>query len=131
QKRPSDTQRPYLRAAHVQPGGIIDFEVDEKQMWFSDTEAQALDLRAGDTVVVEGGAGFGRAAHLTEGLPGWGFQNSIIRLRGSERDGRYLLYSLHAALQSGAIHVACNAATFAHFTAEKVESFRVPFHEPA
>lgn len=131
QKKPTDVQRPYLRAAHVQPGGVIDFDVDEKQMWFSETEVQALNLRAGDTVVVEGGAGFGRSAHLTEDLPGWGFQNSIIRLRGSAEDGRYLMYSLHAALSSGAIHVACNAATFAHFTAEKVEAFRVPFHEPA
>ena len=24
--------------------------------------------------------------------------------------------------------MACNAATFAHFTAEKVESFRIPYH---
>lgn len=127
----TDELRPYLRAAHVQPFGRINFSVTEKLMWFSKKDTETLTLRAGDAVIVEGGAGFGRAAYLTQDLAGWGFQNSIIRLRSDSADMRFLVYTLSAALDSGAIGIACNAATFAHFTAEKVEAFRVPHHDRA
>lgn len=127
-KSPTDRLQPYLRAAHIQPGGRLDLAIDTKEMYFSEYEAEALSLRAGDAVIVEGGAGFGRAAYLTEDMPGWGFQNSIIRLHGASADTRYVVYALQAALESGEIAMACNAATFAHFTAEKVESFRIPYH---
>ena len=123
-----DLLRPYLRAAHIQPGGQLDLNVDMKEMWFSDREVRELDLRLGDGVIVEGGAGFGRAAYLENGLDGWGFQNSIIRLRGLPANVRYAVYALGAALEVGEIALACNAATFAHFTAEKVQRFRIPFH---
>ena len=127
-KSPTDSLQPYLRAAHIQPGGRLDLDIDTKEMYFSERETEALSLRAGDAVIVEGGAGFGRAAYLTEDMPGWGFQNSIIRLRGASLDTRYAVYALQAALDSGEIAIACNAATFAHFTAEKVEGFRIPYH---
>ena len=127
-KSPTDRLQPYLRAAHIQPGGRLELAIDTKEMYFSEYEAEALSLRAGDAVIVEGGAGFGRAACLTEDMPGWGFQNSIIRLRGASSDTRYTVYALQAALESGEIAMACNAATFAHFTAEKVEGFRIPYH---
>ena len=127
-KSPTDRLQPYLRAAHIQPGGRLDLEIDTKEMYFSEYEAEALSLRAGDAVIVEGGAGFGRAAYLAEDMPGWGFQNSIIRLRGASADTRYTVYALQAALESGEIAMACNAATFAHFTAEKVEGFHIPYH---
>lgn len=127
-KSPTDRLQPYLRAAHIQPGGRLDLTIDTKEMYFSEPEAEALSLRAGDAVIVEGGAGFGRAAYLTEDMPGWGFQNSVIRLRGASSDTRYAVYALQAALESGEIAIACNAATFAHFTAEKVEGFRIPYH---
>lgn len=123
-----DLLRPYLRAAHIQPCGQLDLNVDLKEMWFSDREVCELDLRAGDGVIVEGGAGFGRAAYLKYGLDGWGFQNSIIRLRGLPANVRYAVYALGAALEAGEIALVCNAATFAHFTVEKVERFRIPFH---
>ena len=126
-KSPTDLLQPYLRAAHIQPGGRLDLEVDTKEMYFSEYEAEALSLRAGDVVIVEGGA-VGRAAYLAEDMPGWGFQNSVIRLRGASADTRYAFYALQAALESGEIAMACNAATFAHFTAEKVEGFRIPYH---
>ena len=126
-KSPTDRLQPYLRAAHIQPGGRLDLAIETKEMYFSEYEAEALSLRAGDAVIVEGGA-VGRGAYLTEDMPGWGFQNSIIRLRGASADTRYVVYALQAALESGEIAMACNAATFAHFTAEKVESFRIPYH---
>ena len=117
----------YLRAAHVQPTGRV-VDVEEKQMWFSTDELAELTLRKGDVVVVEGGAGYGRAAHLRKDLNGWGFQNSIVRIRSypSRGDGRFVAYALQSALSSGAISAACYTATIPHFTADKVGAFEVP-----
>lgn len=72
---------PYIRAANIQPGGVFTYQTDHKKMWFSSDELAYLDLKKGDVLVVEGGAGFGRSAVLEEDLPGWGFQNSINRIR--------------------------------------------------
>ncbi|WP_425308930.1 restriction endonuclease subunit S [Ammonicoccus fulvus] len=123
-----ERSQPYLRAAHVQPNGVLDFSVEEKPMWFSAREVMNLDLRRGDVVVVEGGAGCGRAAFLRNDLHGWGFQNSIVRLRPypDRSEGRFLTYCLLASLSSGAIEIATSTATLPHFTAEKVGRFRVP-----
>jgi type I restriction enzyme S subunit len=132
-KSDDDKLQPYLRAAHVQPDGVLDLSVEPHEMWFTAGEAEQLDLRAGDTVVVEGGVGgYGRAAYVSSDLPGFGFQNSIIRLRAdSEADGRYLAHALVSARNNRQIEMACLNATMPHFTAEKVARFRVPFHEPA
>ncbi|NNC12117.1 hypothetical protein HII28_09535 [Planctomonas sp. JC2975] len=123
----SDIQLPYLRAAHVQPRGVL-IEAEEKRMWFSATEAEANDLRAGDIVVVEGGAGYGRSAVLAGDRPGWGFQNSIVRLRPKTglADGGFINYALQAALRSGQIANFVSTATIPHFTAEKVAALPVP-----
>lgn len=123
----SDVLAPYLRAAHVQPSGRI-IELEEQPMWFTPRELHALSLCAGDVVVVEGGAGYGRSAVLPEGLPGWGFQNSILRVRSDPQQstGAFVNYALQSALDSGAIAIACNMSTFAHFTAEKLSAFEIP-----
>ena len=121
-------ERQYLRAAHVQPGGRIDFTVTEKKMWFSEKELERLDLRAGDVVVVEGGAGFGRSAYLEYDLEGWGFQNSINRVRvdPSKADSRFVQLMLNRALLNGSIGISADTATLPHFTAEKLARFRIP-----
>ena len=126
-KSESDVAAQYLRAAHVQPNGRI-IDVDDKTMWFNEKELKLHDLRAGDVVVVEGGAGYGRSAVLRSDLEGWGFQNSIVRVRPQESYsiGRFLDYALQSALSSGEIEVACFTATIPHFTADKVGAFRVP-----
>ena len=126
-KDPSDVSAPYLRAAHVQPNGRV-VDVDDKEMWFSPGELLAQGLKSGDVVVVEGGAGFGRSAVLREKREGWGFQNSIVRVRprAGKSDGRFIDYALQSALADGEIAVACNIATIPHFTAEKVASFAIP-----
>ena len=127
----SDVLRPYLRAAHVQPKGVLDLSVPAHEMWFSPADAEKLTLRRGDVVVVEGGVGgYGRAAFVTEDIEDYGFQNSIIRLRGETADdGRYLAHALVAARNTGQIELACLNVAMPHFTAEKVTRFRVPFHE--
>ncbi|MFJ6378297.1 hypothetical protein ACIQH9_21560 [Pseudarthrobacter oxydans] len=129
--RKSDDERllPYLRAAHVQPHGRLDLSVESNEMWFSDQERTMLDLRAGDVVVVEGGA-VGRGAYLSEDMPGWGFQNALLRLRARDgADGRFISYCLQSAVYSGEIEAICTAVSIAHFTAEKVGRFRIPDHD--
>lgn len=123
----SDVLMPYLRAANVQPHGRLDLST-QKEMWFSSSEATAHVLRAGDVVVVEGGqGGFGRAAFLEEDIPGWGYQNSINRLRpNGGTDGRFLTYLLLLARQIGYVRSICNVVSMPHFTAEKLARMPVP-----
>ena len=129
QKDPTDTEAPYLRAAHVPAPGTLNLDVAPKSMWFTPGELDHLTLRTGDVVIVEGGAGYGRAALVSTDLDGWGFQNSIIRVRahGETAIGKFITYALLHAQSKGAIELLVSTATLPHFTAEKVERFRLPF----
>lgn len=111
----------------MQPNGVLALD-DVKNMWFSDTELQSLDILAGDVVVVEGGiGGFGRAAYVDADLPGFGYQNSINRIRPSERvDGRFLTYLLLTARHAGFIHAYCTGVSMPHLTAEKLAAISIP-----
>lgn len=131
-KLETDFEAPYLRAANVQPNGALVLG-DVKNMWFKDSELQMLDVLAGDVVVVEGGiGGFGRAAFINRDLPGFGYQNSINRIRPSESvDGRFLTYLLLAARHSGYIHAYCTGVSMPHLTAAKLAAIRVPLPDRA
>lgn len=103
--------------------------IDEKSMWFEPTELAALDLQSGDVVVVEGGVGgYGRSAVLREDMSGYGFQNSILRIRplAGIGWGPFIDYALQQARTAGLIEVACASATMPHFTAQKLSGFEVP-----
>jgi type I restriction enzyme S subunit len=117
----------YLRAANVQPDGVLRLD-DVKTMFFSARELGALDLNQGDVVVVEGGiGGYGRAAFIAESLHGWGFQNSINRLRPTGgADGRYIAHYLIALRASGFIEAYCNIVSMPHLTAEKLSAAPIP-----
>ncbi|MFF8654949.1 restriction endonuclease subunit S [Streptomyces huasconensis] len=125
----SDARAPYMRAANVQPDGVLAID-DVKEMWFGEGELEHLSIRAGDVVVVEGGqGGFGRAAYIDKDLPGWGFQNSINRLRPiGDFDGRYIAYYLIALRASGFIRAYSNVVSMPHLTAEKLA--RIPILMP-
>ncbi|MGW4585624.1 restriction endonuclease subunit S [Janibacter hoylei] len=122
-----DVSAPYLRAANVQPDGVLAVD-DWKEMWFDSTELERLSIHRGDVVVVEGGqGGFGRAAFVRTDLGGWGFQNSINRLRPvAGADGRFLAYYLIALRASGYIHAYANVVSMPHLTADKLERLSVP-----
>lgn len=122
-----DVEAPYMRAANVQPDGVLAIE-DKQSMWFGQSELASLDLRTGDVVVVEGGVGgYGRAAYLRSDLPGWGFQNSINRIRPTaNNDGRFIAYCLLAARRTGYITAYCNVVSMPHLTAEKLSAMRLP-----
>lgn len=114
---------PYLRSANVQ-AGHISLE-DVKRMWLSPDERNALSLRAGDLVICEGGD-VGRCAVLSRDLDGFGFQNSVLRVRPIHKsENRILGYWLNLLKEKGFIDVVCNKATIAHFTADKVNNLTV------
>jgi type I restriction enzyme S subunit len=123
----SDVRAPYMRAANVQPDGVLALD-DVNEMWFGDAELAQLSIRAGDVVVVEGGqGGFGRAAYVDEDLPGWGFQNSISRLRPfGDFDARFIAFYLIALRASGFIRAYCNVVSMPHLTAEKLARIPMP-----
>ncbi|GAB2828867.1 restriction endonuclease subunit S [Actinoallomurus bryophytorum] len=123
----SDMPTPYMRAANVQPNGVLALD-DVNEMWFSEAELEQLSIRAGDVVVVEGGqGGFGRAAYVENDLPGWGFQNSINRLRPiGDFDGRFIAFYLIALRASGYIRAYCNVVSMPHLTAEKLARIPIP-----
>ncbi|MET9450363.1 restriction endonuclease subunit S [Streptomyces cinerochromogenes] len=122
-----DVLAPYMRAANVQPDGVLALD-DVKEMWFSPSELDDLTLRQGDVVVVEGGqGGFGRAAYVGEDLDGWGFQNSINRVRSKTgNDGRFLAYYLIALRATGYLRRYCNVVSMPHLTAEKLAAIPLP-----
>ena len=97
-------------------------------MYFSPAELDRLDLQKDDVVIVEGGAGYGRSAYLDDDLDGWGFQNSIVRVRPypDVSVGRYVYYALQHAQADRQIELEVSTATLPHFTAEKVGRFRLP-----
>jgi type I restriction enzyme S subunit len=123
----SDVRAPYMRAANVQPDGRLVLD-DVNEMWFSRGELEQLSIRAGDVVVVEGGqGGFGRAAYIHQDLPGWGFQNSINRLRPiGDFDGRFIAFYLIALRASGFIRAYSNVVSMPHLTAEKLARIPIP-----
>lgn len=128
-KDAGDRLLPYLRAANIQPHGLAPDDV--QQMWFSTSEARNLRIQAGDVVVVEGGAGYGRAALADDRIDGWCFQNSINRLRAvGHDDPRFIVYAVQSAQASGIFEVLCNKATIPHLTAEKLEAVVVPIAPP-
>lgn len=127
-KNETDELRPYLRAAHLPAPGTLSLDVSEQQMYFSPHEIDRLDLRKSDVVIVEGGAGYGRSAYLDNDLDGWGFQNSIVRVRAypGVSVGKYVYYALQHAQMDRQIELEVSTATLPHFTAEKVGRFRIP-----
>jgi len=127
-KNETDELRPYLRAAHLPAPGTLSLDVSEQQMYFSPAELDRLDLQKDDVVIVEGGAGYGRSAYLDDNLDGWGFQNSIVRVRPypDVSVGRYVYYALQHAQADRQIELEVSTATLPHFTAEKVGRFRLP-----
>lgn len=122
-----DVRAAYMRAANVQPDGVLALD-DVNEMWFRGPELEQLSIRAGDVVVVEGGqGGFGRAAYVCEDLMGWGFQNSINRLRPlSGVDGRFLAFYLIALRASGFIRAYANVVSMPHLTADKLARIAIP-----
>ena len=114
----------YVRAASIQPHGL---ELDDQRMWMTREEQRKYDLRKGDVLVVEGGAGFGRSAHLAQDMPGWGFQNHVIRVRPDQHhDGRFLNYCVKGHYSSGLIGLLADGATIPGLSSDKAKNLPIP-----
>lgn len=123
-KSPGDVELPHLKAGSVTENGLN--LADPMMCWFTPAEARSLALRAGDVLVVEGGA-IGRCAVLKEDLRGWGFQKSLNRVRALGNDSpQFLAYLIETATLSGHVSILCGKATIPHFTAEKLAELEWP-----
>lgn len=119
-----DSWLPHLKAGSITESGLN--MQDPMMCWFSPRELDSLSLKAGDVLVVEGGA-IGRCAVLNEDLHGWGFQKSLNRVRALRNDSpQFLAFLLNAATASGHVSVLCGKSTIPHFTAEKLEALEWP-----
>ena len=96
-------------------------------MWFSPEEKDTYLVKAGDLLVVEGGAGAGGCA-IACSLPDRIYvQNSIMIVRSEKQNQvRYLRYLLEALVKRGYVDFVCNKATIPHFTKEKLGNMPFP-----
>ena len=109
----------YFCAADVHFDGVT--VGNQKKMWFSPPEKEQFKVKAGDLLVVEGGAGAGGCA-IVEALEDDVYiQNSIMIVRAKDTNhNRYLKYLIEFLVKQGYIDVACNKATIPHFTKDKL-----------
>ena len=119
------TYEKYLCAKDVHFSGV-DLS-DPKEMWFSPEEKWKYRIKAGDLLVVEGGAGAGGAAVFMGSEDELYIQNSIhcIRPKSNKVSVHFLYYWLYALVGRKYIDYACNKATIPHFTGDKL--FEMPF----
>ena len=123
-KSDHETSVNYVRAASIQPSCL---ELDDQRMWMTREEQRKYDLRKGDVLVVEGGAGFGRSVHLAQDMPGWGFQNHVIRARPDQHhDGRFLNYCVKGHYSSGLIGLLADGATIPGLSSDKAKNLPIP-----
>lgn len=114
----------YLRAGNIGDGSIS-FD-DLKEMPFSSSERVKYSLRAGDLLVVEGGA-VGNNSVLPSDVGGVYFQKTVNRARPRKGvDPRYFAEVLNSYRDRGVFDVVGNKSTIAHLTAEKLNSMYVP-----
>ncbi|MCQ9343863.1 restriction endonuclease subunit S [Corynebacterium kozikiae] len=126
-KNSNDVLQRYVHAANIRDYGILDMEHSEREMWFTKSEACALDIRAGDLLLAEGGAS-GKPAIALEDLENCGFQNSVLRVRKIDglSEPRYLLYVFLSAFLEGNFARLINTVSISHLPAEKLSRFRIP-----
>lgn len=123
-KSDHETSVNYVRAASIQPHGL---ELDDQRMWMTREEQRKYDLKKGDVLVVEGGAGFGRSVHLAQDMPGWGFQNHVIRARPDQHhDGRFLNYCVKGHYSNGLIGLLADGATIPGLSSDKAKNLPIP-----
>ena len=120
----------YLCAADVHFTGVSLESL--KTMWFSPTEKAQYKVCSGDLLVVEGGAGAGGAAIVTNLSEDVFIQNSIMIVRPLNQNSCiYVKYLLESLVGRGYVDYACNKATIPHFTKDKLGQVPLPLPSPA
>lgn len=124
-KTPDMKEYPYYCAANVHFEGVD--SSDLKKMWFTEIEIEQYQVKNGDLLVVEGGAGAGGCAIINGLNETIGIQNSILIVRAkTQHDVRYLCYYLQSIIKRKYIDVVCNKATIPHFTKDKLSNVPYP-----
>lgn len=120
-----NNQSEYICAKDVHYDGI-DIS-DLKKMYFSQSEKEIYEVKKGDMLIVEGGAGAGGCAIYNYDKTNVCIQNSIMIVRCSNHIlNDYICLFLQAINRRGYIDFVCNKATIPHFTKEKVSAVVVP-----
>lgn len=116
-KNTEDSLEVYLSAINVKDD-TISLE-PKKEMWFSNNEKMTYEVVQGDLIIVEGGdVGASQIYEFTASIY---IQNALHRVRAnSSSSNRFLHYWLKFAKQIGYMDLACNKATIAHYTKEKL-----------
>ena len=121
------TLQKYLCAMNVHFDGVDLSEI--KEMWFTPNEMNQYQVRNGDLLVVEGGAGAGGAS-IVYGLSENDkifIQNSIHLVKPVKTNylPKYLYYWIYSLVKQNYIDYTCNKATIPHFTKEKLEGMPI------
>lgn len=117
----------YLCAMNVHFDGVDLSEI--KEMWFTPNEMNQYQVRNGDLLVVEGGAGAGGAS-IVYGISENDkifIQNSIHLVKPVKTNylPKYLYYWIYSLVKQNYIDYTCNKATIPHFTKEKLEGMPI------
>lgn len=122
-----DTYEEYVCAKDVHFDGVDLSSL--KKMWFSPSEKKEYEIKEGDLLIVEGGAGAGNAA-LVSDLDGQSIyvQNSIhiVRAKSNLALNEFLCYWLSSLVNRGYMKNICSVATIPHYTKDKVLSTIMP-----
>lgn len=120
------TEERYLSAINVHFEGVETFNL--KKMWFSPVEKEKLEVKFGDLLVVEGGAGAGGSALYLSEEKGIYVQNSIniVRPKANLSNTSFAYYIFYCLVKNGYVDYVSNKATIPHFTKEKVQSVPYP-----
>lgn len=123
-KSVDDVQCHYLRAANILSGKVDHDDIN--LMWFSPSEMEKFLVSPGDLLVLEGGD-VGRSAIASEAEKGFGFQNSVHRVRPTSRgDVLFAHFWLQHLKAEGYFDRVCSKATLAHFTLDKFRETPFP-----
>jgi len=123
--REGDRSRPYVRAADVRADGSVNL-LDLNEMPFSDAEMDYFDLRAGDVLLIEGGATVGRPGYVSEPAQGVAFQKTVNRLRvGPRAEARFAYWSMLLLYESAYYTNHYGSVSFVHLTGEKLREIEL------
>ncbi|MEV4149371.1 restriction endonuclease subunit S [Amycolatopsis sp. NPDC049691] len=130
--RAGERPRPYVRAADIRADGSVNL-LSLNEMPFSDAEMEMFDLRAGDVLLIEGGATVGRPGFMFESAPGIAFQKTVNRLRvGPQTNARFVYWSMLRLYESAYYVNHYGSVSFVHLTGEKLREIELhlpPFQE--
>ncbi|MEH1057135.1 restriction endonuclease subunit S [Micromonospora sp. CPCC 206171] len=117
--------RPYLRNANVHWYRIS--AADLAEMSFLPDERIRYQIRKGDLLVCEGGAGVAEAAVWDGRLEECYYQKSLHRVRARRNvPVEWLMYWLRLAKEVGVFASEGNVATIPHLTGEQLRECRIP-----